>query len=96
MIIAFQRGKSLEPHIVKIDRALIQGIDQNPGKQLIVKLLYDPVTSTTDRILVEGAETSEELEVLHAFGFRYFQGYYFAKLSFECLPTVDFDAVSVL
>jgi len=79
--------------IVKIDRALIQDIDQNPRKQLIVKHLYKLLASTTNRVVVEGVETREELEILYAFGYRYFQGYYFAKPGFECLPTVDFEAI---
>lgn len=83
----------LSVDIVKVDRALIKDIDQDPRKQLILKHLYNLLTSTVERIVVEGVETSEELKVLYAIGFRYFQGYYFAKPGFECLPRVDFDNV---
>jgi EAL domain-containing protein (putative c-di-GMP-specific phosphodiesterase class I) len=54
---------------------------------------YDLLEPVAKRIVVEGVETAEELQCLYSMGFRYFQGYFFAKPALEALPEVDFTYV---
>jgi EAL domain-containing protein (putative c-di-GMP-specific phosphodiesterase class I) len=79
--------------VVKIDRDLIIDIHLHPRRQRILRGMFGMLNPVVNRIVVEGIEKEEELRVLYAMGFRFFQGYYFAKPGFEKLPTVDFDAL---
>ena len=79
--------------IVKIDRQLIININDDPRRQRILRGTYDLLEPVTKRIVVEGVETAEELQCLYSMGFRYFQGYFFAKPVLEALPEVDFTYV---
>ncbi|MFC4700466.1 EAL domain-containing protein [Glaciecola siphonariae] len=81
---------------VKMDRALIKGIDKDARRLGIVTDTRALLNSVTNYIVVEGVETAEELKVLYNLGFRYFQGFYLAKPGFEHLPEVDFDAIKAL
>lgn len=83
----------LNVDVVKIDRGLIKDIHLDPRRQRILRSVYDMLTSTVKRVVVEGVELIEELKVLYSMGYRYFQGYYCAKPGFECLPLVDFDHI---
>jgi EAL domain-containing protein (putative c-di-GMP-specific phosphodiesterase class I) len=79
--------------IVKLDRELIANIDADPRKQTILLGLFNLLESVTKRVVVEGVETAQELQTLYAIGFRYFQGYFFAKPELETLPDVDFEYI---
>ncbi|WP_395344938.1 EAL domain-containing protein [Ningiella sp. W23] len=79
--------------VVKIDRALIINIDKDERRQRIVADVKTLLEDNSNRIVVEGVETLEELSVLYGMGFRYFQGYYFAKPVVEALPQVDFASI---
>nr|WP_136250491.1 EAL domain-containing protein [Ningiella ruwaisensis] len=82
--------------IVKIDRSLIINIDSDPRRQRIVKDVKRLLDDNSNKIIVEGVESIEEIKMLYAMGFRYFQGFYFAKPGFEHLPEVDFDTVKTV
>lgn len=51
-----------DPEVVKIDRSLISGIDQNPKAQKIVSKMVEYFHSSGYTALAEGVETSEELK----------------------------------
>lgn len=73
--------KLLEPQIVKIDRSLLSGIDQNDAKKENVKNIIDTMHSMDKKIVAEGVETKEEFEYLRSIGADLFQGYYLARPS---------------
>jgi len=77
--------------IVKIDRHLIEDIHDDPRRQRIIRSLFNLLNPIVKRVVIEGVEKEEELKVLYAMGYRYFQGYLFAKPGFETLPKVDFE-----
>ncbi|MDN7128046.1 EAL domain-containing protein [Pseudidiomarina terrestris] len=81
----------IRPHILKLDRSLIQDIDQSPEKQKQVKEVIQQCELQGTKVLAEGVETEAELNVLTKLGIRFMQGYYFAKPGFESLPEVDFS-----
>lgn len=64
------------PHYVKIDRALISGIDKNPQKRYFVKSIIDYSKGNDIMVLAEGVETAEELRTVIALGVDLIQGFY--------------------
>jgi EAL domain-containing protein (putative c-di-GMP-specific phosphodiesterase class I) len=82
--------------VVKIDRALIKDINEDPRRQRIMRGLRDLLAPIVKRIVVEGVETVDEFRTLYVMGYRYFQGYFFARPEIETLPDVDFDLIRSL
>ena len=75
--------------VIKLDMALIRGIDKDQRRQAIVEssvLLCDRLNT---RLIAEGVETQAELHTLKAMGIDLFQGFYLAKPEFERLPEVS-------
>lgn len=86
----------IDVDVVKLDRELIININLDPRRQRILRGLYDLLEPMVKRVVVEGIETEEELKVLYAMGYRYFQGYLFARPELEKLPTVNFEGIRSL
>lgn len=74
--------------LVKLDMALLRGIDHDRSRQAIVKGILGVCEELSIRVIAEGVETRAEYEVLHDFGIELFQGYLFARPAFEALPEV--------
>lgn len=64
---------------LKIDRAIVSGVHNDPAKQALIEALASFCTRTNRRLLGEGVECEEELEMLRSLGVDLAQGYYFAK-----------------
>lgn len=79
-----------KPDIIKLDMFLIRNIDQDAGRQAIVKGIIHVCQDLNIQIIAEGVETAEELHLLSEMGIHYFQGYYFAKPAFQSVAQVDF------
>ena len=75
--------------LVKLDIGLIRDIDRNKSRQAIVKGIIQVCKDLGIKIIAEGVETVEELEVLQSFGVELFQGFYFAKPKFQNLATIN-------
>lgn len=75
--------------LVKLDMGLIRHIDQNKGRQAIVKGIVQVCNELEIKVIAEGVETYEELCILKSFGIELFQGYYFAKPKFQDLATLN-------
>lgn len=67
------------PQFIKIDIALIKDIDKDKVKQAIVKALINFSHSTNIKIIAEGIEKIEELQILIDLGVEYGQGFYLGK-----------------
>lgn len=74
-----QKVELLTPHVVKIDRALLSGIDTNEEKQKNCKKIIDEMHARNILVVAEGVETKEEFDYLVGIGADLFQGYYLAK-----------------
>jgi EAL domain-containing protein (putative c-di-GMP-specific phosphodiesterase class I) len=85
-----------QPDIVKIDMALIRGIDRDRARQTIVGALAAVGQLLGIRVIAEGVEEAREALVLRHLGITLMQGYLFATPAFEALPRVDFDAIDRL
>ncbi len=79
----------VQPNIVKLDMALIRGIDSDPRRRAITKGIIQVCRDLAMLVIAEGIETQFELEVLRELGVEYFQGHYFARPAFESLSAVE-------
>ncbi|MDO5155078.1 MAG: EAL domain-containing protein [Eubacteriales bacterium] len=71
--------KLLDPHVVKLDRSLLSGIDQNDDKKKNCKEMIDAMHDMGKLVVAEGVETKEEFDYLVSIGADLFQGYYLAR-----------------
>ena len=69
----------IKPFYIKIDMDLIKDIDKDPFNQAIIQAFVSLSNLTNTRLIAEGVETKEELEVLIKYGVHAAQGYYIAK-----------------
>lgn len=69
----------LEPNILKLDRALVSGIHDDPSKQAMAAAVATFATRTGIKVVAEGIETANEMNALRMLGINYGQGYYLAK-----------------
>ena len=83
---------SFQPDLIKLDMALIRGLDGSARRRTIVGALVTMGAQLGVCVIAEGIETPEELSALRQIGVRYVQGYLFARPGFECLPAVSLDA----
>jgi EAL domain-containing protein (putative c-di-GMP-specific phosphodiesterase class I) len=72
---------TLRPDFLKVDRALIRGIDRDRVKQAIVEGLNATAMRLEIPLLAEGIEAREELAVLERLNVPLGQGYLFGKPS---------------
>jgi EAL domain-containing protein (putative c-di-GMP-specific phosphodiesterase class I)/GGDEF domain-containing protein len=77
---------NLRPEYVKVDISIIRDIDQNPLKQELLKAVIDIGRKVGAKILAEGIETQEELNVVRSLGVDFAQGYKLARPSPQLLP----------
>lgn len=82
---------NFQPDFVKIDMELVRNIHREKPKQAIIKGMQQVCEELDITVIVEGVETLEELDWFRERGFRYFQGYFFARPGFEILPEPDFS-----
>ncbi len=67
------------PNYVKIDRSLIENIQDKPRIQKLVAGIIEFIHENGYFALAEGVETHEELKTMISLGSDYIQGYYLAK-----------------
>ena len=77
------------PNYVKIDRALLSGIESRPQKQHFVSEIIKFCRDNDILSLAEGIETGEELRTVIRMGVDLIQGYYTAKPSADILPRIN-------
>ncbi len=77
--------------VLKIDRGFIQGIPKNEADCELVNAIIAMAQSLGLKIVAEGVETKEQVELLSTLGCDYLQGYFFSK---PVPPTqlIDFSA----
>ncbi len=83
-----------QPDYIKLDMKLITGIDGNRPRQAIVRGILQVCEDLSISVIAEGVERREEYHWLRHAGIRLFQGYHFAKPSFESIRDVPQGAYS--
>ncbi|WP_310462673.1 EAL domain-containing protein [Sphaerotilus sp.] len=77
-----------QPDILKLDMALLRGIERSGPRQAIVRAILSACTDLGIDAIAEGVETVDEFSWLADEGVTLFQGYLFARPGFEALPGV--------
>lgn len=77
----------LRPDMLKLDMALIRGINASMPRQTIVAGVVRMAESLGIGCIAEGIETVAELETLRAIGLRFAQGYLLGRPAIEALPS---------
>jgi EAL domain-containing protein (putative c-di-GMP-specific phosphodiesterase class I) len=72
----------LNPKVVKLDGALIRGIDKDPRRQLMVRHMVSLCVDLGAKVVAECVETVEELKAVSDQGVHYAQGYVLARPAF--------------
>lgn len=72
-----------QPDIVKLDMALVRGIDQHVPRRTIVSGVVSICQQLGIEVIAEGIETRDEAHCLADLGIRLMQGYWFARPQFE-------------
>jgi EAL domain-containing protein (putative c-di-GMP-specific phosphodiesterase class I) len=75
------------PEVLKLDRALVRGIDTSETRQKIVQAFANCCKALDMRLIAEGIETRAEAEMVQAIGITLMQGYLFSKPVVDALPT---------
>lgn len=69
----------LRPDVVKLDRAWVSGIDQDPVRQALIAGLHVFCQATEASLVGEGIERGEEAAMLASLGVLWGQGFFFAR-----------------
>jgi EAL domain-containing protein (putative c-di-GMP-specific phosphodiesterase class I)/DNA-binding response OmpR family regulator len=72
---------SLQPHFVKLDASLVHNIHTDPARQALVAGIEYFATETDCRLIAEGIEYTEELDVLSRLDVELGQGYLLGRPS---------------
>lgn len=75
-----------QPDIIKIDRKLVECIDERPASRAIVKSIVGVCRDLGIDVIAEGIEREREMQVLCDLDVCWMQGYWFAVPAFEDLP----------
>ena len=86
------RLAQLKPDLLKIDMALVRGIDADPRRQAIVAGILALAQQLDVQVIAEGVETAEEYRTLRDAGTTLFQGYYFGRPQIGALPRIEIGA----
>lgn len=85
----FQELIELKPDFIKMDRSVISGVDQDPLRQEVLSALLSIANNMGARVIGEGLDTLQELEMLAELGIQFGQGWLFGRpmpLSVSRLP----------
>jgi EAL domain-containing protein (putative c-di-GMP-specific phosphodiesterase class I) len=74
------------PNIIKIDKSIIDKIDEDLGKQQLLKIFISYAQSRNIKIIAEGVENQKEMETVVSFGVDYLQGYYIGQPAMDIVP----------
>ncbi|MCP5056019.1 MAG: EAL domain-containing protein [bacterium] len=69
----------LEPEFIKVDRALVTGLDTDPARKALLQALQAVANTIGAKIIGEGLDRLEELEVLKELNISFGQGWLFGK-----------------
>lgn len=77
------------PHYLKVDHSLVMGIDTDSRKQHLVSNIVSFGNSHNMKILAEGVETPEELQMVIQLGCHLIQGFYTARPNAEIVDHIS-------
>jgi EAL domain-containing protein (putative c-di-GMP-specific phosphodiesterase class I) len=86
----FEQIVHLRPHYVKLDMSMVRDIDTSFIKQQILRAFRSMAEKIDAKLIAEGVETREELEIVRGIGADFVQGHLLAKPSaaFQTSPNI--------
>lgn len=78
-----------QPDIIKLDMALVRGVDADKARQRIISGVQRICTDLGIRVIAEGIETVGERDFLASEGITLMQGYLFARPAFKAMPPIS-------
>lgn len=78
-----------QPDIVKLDMALVRGVDESRPRQAIARGVLRICGELGIEVLAEGVETAGERDFFRHEGVRLMQGWLFGRPAFQALGAVD-------
>ena len=78
-----------QPDIIKLDMALTRNIHLDMVRKALVSGIIFVCRELNIKIITEGIESLDEFKVLSTLGISLYQGFYFARPGFECLPEIS-------
>jgi hypothetical protein len=88
-----QHVLTLRPHVIKLDRALVEGLDRDEAKRALVEMIGTLAGRLDAWLLAEGIETAEELDVLVGMGVPLAQGYFLGRPG-PAFPPMESEAAT--
>jgi EAL domain-containing protein (putative c-di-GMP-specific phosphodiesterase class I) len=85
---SFRHILALRPDVVKLDRALVTGLDHDPVRESLVAALVTFAQRIGATTVAEGIETAGELDMLSRLGVPCGQGYHLARPAPLPLPSI--------
>jgi EAL domain-containing protein (putative c-di-GMP-specific phosphodiesterase class I) len=76
---SLQAVMELSPEYIKVDRALVSGVDTDGARQELLRALHSVSHRIGARIIAEGLDSLEELETLRELEIPFGQGWLFGK-----------------
>jgi EAL domain-containing protein (putative c-di-GMP-specific phosphodiesterase class I) len=76
---SLQNVLAIAPDVIKLDLALVTGIDRDPVRRALARALTAFAAECGATLVAEGIETRGELETLRALGVTLGQGYYLSR-----------------
>jgi EAL domain-containing protein (putative c-di-GMP-specific phosphodiesterase class I) len=82
-----------QPDVIKLDMSLTRNIHNDRVRRSLASGIITVCKELSIKIIAEGIESREERDTLYSQGVHLFQGYYFARPGFECLPSINKEAL---
>jgi len=79
----------INPKYVKIDMSMVKNIHNDENRQKIVQNLVSYTKPRDIKVIAEGVEDFEDMDVLISLGVDYLQGWYFTKPLFDIIDIKD-------
>jgi len=76
---SLEAAMELAPEFIKVDRSFMKGIDEDQGRQAMVRGFQQVARSVGARIIGEGLDRLEELQKLAELGIEFGQGWLFGR-----------------
>lgn len=83
-----------QPDMISVSMSLVRGVDSHGPRQAIMRGLIQTCGDLGIDVVAKGVETPEEYFWLREEGVELFQGFLFAKSSFEAFPRALFPALA--
>lgn len=80
---------SIVPDIIKIDMDMVQGVSNDRNKAVLICNLLAFCKARGAKVVAEGVENAEDLEMIIRMGVDYVQGFYTGRPNFEVMDIKD-------